>query len=229
MALDLYIGNKNYSTWSLRPWMVLKVFNIEFNEHWIQFDDFSADGAFKQYARAIHPTATVPILRHHDLVISDSLAICEYLAELFPDLALWPEQRDQRARARSICAEMHSSFTQLRQLCPMNIEADLSHIGQQLWKSHPALREDVKRIQDIWAERPHADGFLCGAAWSIADAFYAPVIMRFLSYDLPISSKNQAYVDRILNLEATQIWMNQARQEHCFVAIDEPYRTQAAP
>jgi glutathione S-transferase len=208
----------------LRAWLVLKAFDIEFNEHLIQFDDFAIDGAFKRQIRAIHPTATVPVLRHHDLIIPDSLAISEYLAELFPELALWPKQQQQRARARAICAEMHSGFSSLRQLCPMNIEADLRDVGQQLWQTHRGLRENINRIQNIWMERPDAQGFLCGSTFSIADAFYAPVIMRMISYGLAIAPENQSYVERMLNLTALSNWINAARQEHCFIAQDEPYR-----
>lgn len=225
--LDLYIGNKNYSTWSMRPWILLKVSGIEFQEHWIEFDDFSPEGAFKQQVGALHPTATVPILRHQDLTIADSLAICEYIAELFPDRQLWPESREQRARARSICAEMHSNFGRLRELCPMNIEADLSEIGHALWQSDAKLRENLVRIQNIWAERPHPDGFLCDDHFAIADAFYLPVIMRLRSYGFPIAPINQAYVERVMALPAVQQWIDAAKQEHRFVAMDEPYRKAA--
>lgn len=226
--LELYIGNKNYSTWSMRPWILLKVCNIEFQEHWIEFDDFSAESPFKQQVSAIHPTATVPILCHQGLTIADSLAICEYLAELFPEQALWPKDRKQRARARSICAEMHSGFGRLRELCPMNIEADLSEIGHALWQSDSKLRENVIRIQNIWAERPRADGFLCDDHFTIADAFYLPVIMRLQGYGLPIAPINQAYVNRIIALPAVQQWIDAAKQEHRFIEMDEPYRKTSA-
>lgn len=223
--LQLYIGNKNYSSWSLRPWLVLKVFEIEFQEHWIQFDDFKLSSPFKQQLLKLHPTAQVPLLQDADLMIADSLSICEYLAETYPDLHLWPKDKTQRAYARSICAEMHSGFSSLRNLLPMNIEADLVVVGAELWQSNVDLRDDVHRIESIWAQRPSIDGFLCGDQFCIADAFYAPVVMRMLGYGLPISNENQAYVEKILGLDAVQQWQKQARLEQCFVPIDEPYRS----
>lgn len=223
--LQLYIGNKNYSSWSLRPWLLLKVFGIEFQEYWIQFDDFELSRPFKQQLLKLHPTAKVPLLQDADLVVADSLAICEYLAETYPDVPLWPKDKAQRARARSICAEMHSGFSHLRHACPMNVEADLVEVGLDLYQSNAGLREDLQRIQSIWAARPSLDGFLCGDQFSIADAFYAPVVLRMVGYGLPILPVNQAYVQRILGLEALKLWQAEARQEHCFVPIDEPYRT----
>ncbi len=223
--LHLYIGNKNYSSWSLRPWLVLKVFGIAFQEHQLQFDDFQLSSPFKQQLLKLHPTAKVPLLQDADLVVADSLAICEYLAETHPDLYLWPKDKVQRAQARSMCAEMHSSFGHLRDACPMNVEADLVEVGLDLYQSNAGLREDLQRIQSIWAARPSLDGFLCGEQFSIADAFYAPVVLRLVGYGLPILPVNQAYVQRIQGLEALKLWQAEARQEHCFVPIDEPYRT----
>lgn len=222
--LDLYIGNKNYSTWSLRAWILLKVYAIEFAEHWIQFDKFSTDNIFKQRISKIHPAATVPLLSHQGFVISDSLAICEYLAELFPEKHLWPQALQQRARARAICAEIHSGFHRLRELCPMNIEADLNQIGSALWLSDHQLREEITRIQNIWAERPQSHSFLCGDQFTIADAFYVPVILRLRGYGLPIAPINRPYVARIMQLPALQQWINAALQEHCFICLNEPYR-----
>ncbi len=221
---ELFIGNKNYSTWSMRPWLVLKFFQIEFKEQLIPFDDFHPDQAFKQRILKVNPTGKVPALVDDGLLIWDSLAICEYLAESFPEKHLWPSDRVLRARARSISAEMHSGFTTLRNLCGMNIEADLSEVGQKLWQEHAALRADVARIEQIWSERPDDNGFLCGK-FSIADAFYAPVVMRFISFKLPISKKTQQYMDLMLSVPAIQTWIVEAKQEQQFVAIDEPYRT----
>jgi glutathione S-transferase len=118
---------------------------------------------------------------------------------------------------------MHSSFQALRNLCPMNIEADLSHIGEQLWGEHAALRADVARIEQIWSQRPSTDSFLCGE-FGIADAFYAPVVMRFECFKLPLSASSQAYMQKILSLASVQQWIAEARQEQMFVAFDEPYR-----
>ncbi len=222
--LDLYIGNKNYSSWSLRVWLVAKVFEIPFQEHWIAFDDFKACSPFKQKISEVHAAAKVPVLTDGEVSIGDSFAICEYLAELYPEKQLWPENRVARARARSISAEMHSGFMGIRSACPMNIEADLSVVGRDLCQLDPRLNADLARIQAIWAERPMQDGFLCGAHFSIADAFYAPVILRLVGYGLAIDAVNRAYVQRILGLPALQQWIAEAKQEHCFVVIDEPYR-----
>lgn len=223
--LDLFIGNKNYSTWSMRPWLVLRHFDIAFTEHLIPFDDFQLESPFKKTILAINPTGKVPALKDGDLLIWDSLAICEYLAEKFPEKQLWPQDQKQRARARSMSAEMHSSFMALRNTCGMNLDADLSEVGAQLWLDHPQLKEDVKRIEALWAERPSQDGFLCGDAFSIVDAFYAPVVMRFIGYGIPISDYNRIYMQKILNLAAVQRWMTEAKAEHVFVACEEQYRT----
>ena len=224
--LDLFIGNKNYSTWSMRPWLVLRHFDIAFAEHLIAFDDFKLDSSFKKTILAINPTGKVPALKDDELLIWDSLAICEYLAEKFPEKQLWPRDQKQRARARSMSAEMHSSFMALRSACGMNLDADLSEVGAKLWLDNSQLQEDVKRIETLWSERPDPNGFLCGDAFSIADAFYAPVVMRFIGYGIPISELNQLYMQKILKLAAVQQWIAEAKAEHVFVACEEQYRSQ---
>ena len=221
--LELYIANKNYSSGAMRPWLVLTAFEIPFQEHMIYFDRERSIGAFKQKLLAISDNAKVPILYDQEVKIWDSLAICEYLAEQYPEYALWPKDKAQRARARSISAEMHSSFQSLRNLCPMNVEADLAYIGQQLWLDDAQLRADVARIEQIWSERPAEDSFLCGE-FSLADAFYAPVVMRFECYKLPISASSQSYMQKILALASVQQWIAAAKQEQMFVPFDEPYR-----
>ena len=220
---QLFIGNKNYSTWSMRPWLLFTQAGIAFKEHLIQFDSFAADSHFKAAILKFNPTGKVPVLVDGDIVVWDSLAICEYVAEQHPELTLWPQDTVLRARARCISAEMHSSFQALRNLCPMNIEADLSHIGEQLWGEHAALRADVARIEQIWSQRPSTDSFLCGE-FGIADAFYAPVVMRFECFDLPISASGKSYIDKILSLPSVQQWIAEAKQEQMFVPFDEPYR-----
>ncbi|RKG34196.1 glutathione S-transferase family protein [Acinetobacter guerrae] len=221
--MELYIGSKNYSSWSMRPWLVMKHFDLPMQEHLVAFDDFSADGQFKQLMSLISPSGKVPTLIDQDIVVWDSLAICEYLAERFPEKHLWPIDKTQRARARSICAEMHSGFSTLRQYCGMNIEADLRFIGSKLWNDLAGLRADIARIEHIWAERPEIHGFLCGD-FSIADAFYAPVVMRFVSYGLPISEQSQQYMQNILTNPAVIQWITQAQAEKQFVQHQEPYR-----
>ncbi|EXB47872.1 glutathione S-transferase family protein [Acinetobacter sp. 1000160] len=222
---QLFIGNKNYSTWSMRPWILLKQAGIPFQEQLIRFDSFEADSQFKTEILKLNPTGKVPALLDGERVVWDTLAICEYLAEQHPEHALWPQDKSLRARARCISAEMHSSFQGLRNLCPMNVEADLTYIGQQLWSEHAQLRADVARIEQIWSERPDDDSFLCGE-FSIADAFYAPVVMRFDCYQLPISASSQSYMQKILALPSVQQWIAEAKQEQQFVPFDEPYRQQ---
>ena len=146
--MELYIGNKNYSSWSMRPWLVMKHFDLPMDEHLVAFDDFAADGQFKKTMSVMSPTAKVPTLIDQEIVVWDSLAICEYLAESFAEKNLWPIDKTQRARARSISAEMHSSFNTLRQYCSMNIEADLRFIGTKLWNDLPTLRAEVARIEE---------------------------------------------------------------------------------
>ena len=127
--LKLYIGNKNYSSWSMRPWVLLKQAGIVFEEVRVRFDSFDAQSEFKRTIGAVSPTAKVPVLVDGDLVVWDTLAIAEYVAETYPDKKLWPTDAKARARARSVCAEMHSGFTALRSHCPMNIEAHLPDTG----------------------------------------------------------------------------------------------------
>lgn len=219
----LFIGNKNYSTWSMRPWILLKQAGISFQEHLIQFDDFELDSPFKTEILKLNPTGKVPVLVDAYVTVWDSLAICEYVAEQSPEKNLLPQDKKLRARARCISAEMHSSFQSLRNLCPMNIEADLGHIGQKLWAEHDQLRADVARIEQIWSERPSEDSFLCGE-FSVADAFYAPVVMRFVCFQFPVSASSQVYMQKILSLASVQQWIAEAKQEQMFVLVDEPYR-----
>jgi glutathione S-transferase len=157
---QLYIANKNYSSWSMRPWLVLKAFNIPFEEIMLTFPAERDTGTFKQDILAINPNGKVPALTHDGLLLWDSLAICEYLAEQHPAQNLWPKDSQQRARARCIAAEMHSGFPHLRNVCGMNIRANLNEVGKRLWQENAELCEDVARIEQIWSERPEAQGFL---------------------------------------------------------------------
>jgi glutathione S-transferase len=211
--MRLYIGNKNLSSWSMRAWLVCTAFDLPFEEVLVRFSGLDlAENKFTQTMQKLNGNGKVPELVHDDRVIWDSLAICEYLAELFPDQALWPEDRRLRARARSMSAEMHSSFVSLRSKCPMNITADFAHEGQALWSSSAELRQDVQRIEQIWAERPQPEGFLCGN-FSIADAFYAPVVCRFKSYQLPVNSASVQYMNTVLAHPAVQLWIQGAMAE----------------
>ena len=143
MALQLYVGNKNYSSWSMRPWVLMKQAGIAFEEVMVRFDSFDVDSAFKKRLREVNPLGKVPVLVDDGFVIWDTLAIAEYLAERFPDKQLWPTDTKARARARSVCAEMHSGFTALRNHCPMNIEASLSETGRLIWRDQAGVRADI--------------------------------------------------------------------------------------
>ncbi len=224
--LKLYIGNKNYSSWSMRPWVLLKQSGIEFQEVMLRFDSFDADSAFKKAVAPVSPTGRVPALQDGDLAVWDTLAIAEYVAEKFPAKNLWPADTAARATARSVCAEMHSGFTGLRGNCPMNIEAHLPDIGALVWRDKPAVRSDVERIVQMWEGllRAHGGPMLFGA-FSVADAFYAPVCMRLKTYALPVPQTITDYVNRVCELPAVQAWIVDALAEKDFVVFDEPYRT----
>jgi glutathione S-transferase len=223
--LQLVIANKNYSSWSMRPWVLMRQAGIPFEEVMLPFDDFEPASAFKQGVRALSPAGKVPILVDGSLAVWDSLAIAETLAERFPDKHLWPADPAARARARSICAEMHAGFTGLRSHCPMNIEASLPEIGALVWRDKPAVRTDVARIQAMWEEMlaQHGGPMLFGD-FSIADAYYAPVCMRLRTYALPVSPTVQAYIDRVTALPSVAEWIAGALAEQWFVVEDEPYR-----
>ncbi|WP_208507777.1 glutathione S-transferase family protein [Variovorax sp.] len=224
--LKLYIGNKNYSSWSMRPWVLLKQAGIPFEEVMVRFDAFEAGSNFKAVVGAVNPTARVPVLIDGDITVWDSLAIAEYLAEQFPDKALWPRDKAARARARSVSAEMHSGFGNLRNHFPMNIEASLAEVGARVLKEQPGVVEDLERIAAMWSELldTHGGPMLFGE-FGIADAFYAPVCMRIRSYGLPVPPAAQAYIERVAALPGVAAWIEQALAEQDFVAFDEPYRT----
>ena len=227
--LQLYIGNKNYSSWSMRPWVLLKQAGIAFDEVHVRFDSFEADSEFKRTMGPVSPTGKVPVLVHGDLVVWDTLAIAEYVAETWADEQLWPAQPKARARARSICAEMHSGFTALRSHCPMNIEADLADTGALIWRDKPAVRADVARLVDMWSAllEEHGGPMLFGA-FSVADAYFAPVCMRLHTYALPLPAPIAAYVQRVRELPGVKAWIADALAEKDFLDFEEPYRLQPA-
>ena len=227
--LKLYIGNKNYSSWSMRPWVLLRQAGIAFEEISIRFDSFDAGSEFRQKINRVNPVGKVPVLDDDGLIVWDTLAIAEYLAERFPDKQLWPQSVQARARARSICAEMHSGFTALRTACPMNIEADLRDTGQLIWRDKPAVRADVARLIAMWREllAEHTGPMLFGE-FSIADAFYAPVCMRLKSYALPVPDDISAYIERLCTLPGVKAWIDGALAENDFREFEEPYRLKPA-
>ncbi len=224
MSLQLYIGNKNYSSWSMRPWVLMHQLGIEFEELQLRFD-FSEGSAFRQAVARVSPAGRVPVLVDDGFSVWDTLAIAEYLHEKFPPLGVWPQGTRERARARSLCAEMHAGFGALRQHGPMNVEASLSDVGRKLWAERPEVRSDVERIDRMWSEQLSASGgpMLFGA-FSAADAFYAPVCSRIRTYGLPLSVGSDRYVRRVLGLASVQAWNNAALGEHDFLDFDEPYR-----
>jgi glutathione S-transferase len=221
----LYIGNKNYSSWSMRPWVLLTQAGIPFEEVKVRFDSFDADSSFRKALSGITPVSKVPVLVDGDLVVWDTLAIAEYVAEKFPQHALWPTDAHARARARSICAEMHSGFGHLRSHCPMNIEASLPEIGALVWRDKPGVRSDVARLVTMWSEllQAHGGPMLFGK-FCIADAYFAPVCMRLTTYALPVPAEIAAYVQRVCALPGVQAWIEGALAEQDFRDFEEPYR-----
>jgi glutathione S-transferase len=223
--LKLYIGNKNYSSWSMRPWVLLKQAGIAFEEVKLRFDSFDANSTFKEKIGGVNPAGRVPALDDDGFVVWDTLAIAEYLAERFPEKQLWPQELKARARARSICAEMHSGFGALRSACPMNIEADLSDMGQLIWRDKSAVRADVQRIVEMWTELlEQYKGPMLFGKFGIADAFFAPVCMRLSRYALPVPPAINAYIQRVSALPGVKAWIDDALAENDFREFEEPYR-----
>ena len=226
--LKLYIGNKNYSSWSMRPWVLLKQCGIDFEEVILRFGDdtFAADSSFKKAVMAVNPAGRVPVLVDDTLIVWDTLAIAEYVAEKFNEKQLWPQSVAARARARSVCAEMHSGFTSLRSACLMNIEAALPDVGAIIWRDKPGVRADVARIISMWTEllAQHNGPMLFGE-FSIADAYFAPVCMRLKNYALPVPAHISQYIQRVCALPGVHAWISDALAEKDFVTFDEPYRS----
>jgi glutathione S-transferase len=203
--LTLVIGNKNYSSWSLRPWMLLKHLAVPFKEVLIPLDT----PEFKDQVEKYGPSGRVPVLRHGTHCIWDSLAICEYLAELASKG--WPEERHARAVARSVCAEMHSGFTNLRLEWPMNARA-----RNRRTPMTPGLEADIDRVDEIWNDcrrRFGAGGPWLFGQYSIADAMYAPVVLRFKTYSAQVSETARWYLATALEDAAMQEWVQAAQSE----------------
>jgi glutathione S-transferase len=225
--MKLLIGNKNYSSWSMRPWVLLTQFDIPFEEVLIAFDDMAADSRFRAAVAERSPAGKVPVLVEDDgFAVWDTLAIAEYLAEKFPDKALWPRDARRRARARTVCAEMHSGFGTMRDVFGMNIEASMPEIGARVLAENAAARADLARMIQLWQEALAASGgpFLFGD-FTIADAYFAPVVMRIRTYALPVPADVAAYVERSTAAKGTAAWIRGALMEKTFVQFDEPYRT----
>jgi glutathione S-transferase len=215
----LYVGNKNYSSWSLRGWLAVKLAGIEFEEVLVRLDPEIAAAETQARLRAVSPAGRVPVLRHGKTLIWDLLAIGEYLAELYPGRGLWPADRTARAAARSVVAEMHSGFGALRSRLPMNIRRD---------KPPPqldgAVQADIARVQRIWRECRETYGkagaYLFGEP-SLADAFYAPVVSRFTTYRVPLDAVASAYRDVMWQWPALAAWRADALREPWIIDEDE--------
>ena len=210
--ITIYIGNKNYSSWSLRPWLALRHAGVAFEEVVIPLDQKDSAANLRRHS----PSGRVPVLRHDTLTIWETLAICEYLAEQFPAARLWPADRDARAQARAVSNEMHAGFTVLRSLLPMDI-CRRWPLGNRLAK----VRPNVERIAAIWRDCRERFGsrgangagdFLFGG-FTIADAMFAPVTTRFLTYSVPLDPVCSAYVAAMQRWPAMQDWIAAAKAE----------------
>lgn len=206
--LTIYLGNKNYSSWSLRAWLVLKHTTVAFNEVVIPLYESTSRATLLKYS----PSGRVPVLQHGALTVWDSLAICEYLAEAFPAFELWPKDAAARAVARAVSAEMHAGFEALRRHLPMNVRSSFPDRDVT-----PEVQLDINRVMSVWRDCRARFGegrgdFLFGH-FTIADAMYAPVVTRFRTYKVELEREAEAYCGAIMALPAMQEWMAAARNE----------------
>ena len=216
----LVIGNKNYSSWSMRPWMAMTVAGIAFSEEVIALDQPDTKARITAHSRA----GRVPVLRHGDVTVWESLAILEYLAETWPEAQLWPAHPGARAMARAVASEMHAGFQHLRARCPMNMRRAKRNI-----ELAPAAQADVRRIDEIWRTCREGHGreghgkegpFLFGR-FTAADAMFAPVVNRFEVYEVPVSRETRGYMETVMALPAWAAWKTAAEAESWVIASDE--------
>lgn len=206
MNMTLVVGSKTFSSWSLRPWLLMKQANIPFKEVLIDLDQVSTRERIRQYS----PSGRVPVLLNGDVRVWDSLAIAEYLNDLYPEKELWPTKIEDRALARSVSAEMHSGFPAMRQQLSMNVTKRFPT---------PALTDDtqndLRRVFEIWNDCLTRSGgpFLFGSKFTIADAMYAPVTTRMTSYSIPLTGAIEKYVQTVAALPALQEWVQAAQSE----------------
>jgi glutathione S-transferase len=213
------IGNKNYSSWSLRGWLMARIAGIEFDEIVIPLDLPETQAAVRKHS----PSGRVPVLLHRGLAVWESLAIAEYLNDLKPEVGLWPASAAARAHARSISTEMHAGFMELRNNMPMNIRASYPGKGMT-----PAVRADIERITAIWRDcrkrfagaYQKDDGFLFGA-FGAADAMFAPVVTRFRTYGVKLDTDSDAYCNAVLARPAMKDWIDAAKHEPWLIAAYE--------
>ncbi len=213
--ITIYLGNKNYSSWSLRPWLALKQTGAAFDEEVIPLSEAATRSTVLRFS----PSGSVPALKHNELTVWDSLAICEYLAETFPQAKLWPEDKAARAVARAVSAEMHSGFAALRDHLPMNMRSSFPNRGVT-----PEVQADINRITAIWRDcrkRFGADGPFLFGGFTIADAMYAPVVSRFRTYKVELEEVAQAYTDAVWALPALQEWLTAAKNEPMIIESAE--------
>jgi glutathione S-transferase len=211
----LYVGNKNYSSWSLRPWLALKRTGAEFDEVVITLDQPTTRATILK----VSPSGRVPVLLHGEFAVWDSLAICEYLAERFPEARLWPADGAARAVARSASAEMHSGFAALRGHLPMNIRSSFPSRGVT-----PEVQAEINRIVALWRDcrrRFGAGGRFLFGEFTIADAMYAPVVTRFRTYRVALDDEAQAYCDAVWAMPAMQEWAQAAANEPMVIEAAE--------
>lgn len=215
MSLTLVIGNKNYSSWSMRPWLALKKTGIAFEEVVIPLDRPETREEIFRHS----PTGKVPSLKDGDLVVWESLAICEYLAENFPDASLWPKASSARAVARSVASEMHAGFSALRNNMPMNCRGNAPGKGRAA-----GVQEDINRISAIWREcraRYGSGGPYLFGNFSIADAMFGPVVSRFVTYQVELDADAKAYVNTMWADPAVAAWVEGARREPWIIEKSE--------
>jgi glutathione S-transferase len=208
MTLKLVIGNKNYSSWSMRPWLALRANDIAFEEIFIPLYTGDVD---KKQILSFSRAGKVPTLIDGDITVWDSLAIIEYLAEKFPDARLWPEDRVRRAHARAISAEMHSGFLPLRNECGMNLHRPIAAIALSA-----DAKANVERIQEIWIdcrERYGQEGPFLFGAFGAADAMFAPVVHRFRTYAIEVAAPVAAYIEIMMALPAFAQWTREGLAE----------------
>jgi glutathione S-transferase len=216
MGLQLVIGNKNYSSWSFRPWLAMKVARIPFEETVIPLD--TPD--FKSRITALSGAGKVPVLIDGDTCVWESLAILEHLAEKFPEAGLWPQDAQARAHARAISAEMHAGFLPLRRECPMNFWRPVKR--REL---SPEAATNVKRIDAMWADcrsRFASGGPFLFGAFGAADAMYAPIVARFATYAVEVGPTSRGYMEAVMGLPAWQEWKAAALKEPWVLPEDEP-------
>ncbi len=200
----LVVGNKTYSSWSLRTWVLMTHFEIPFEEVAIRFDMPDTEKNIRKYS----PTGLVPLLIDGDLKVWDTLAIAEYLNEKFPQKQMWPQDKQKRAFARSISSEMHSGFQQMRNIMSHHLKLTFNDYD---WSG---AVKDVERVKSIWNEcLDHSGGPFLFGAFTIADAMFAPVVNRFITYSVPVDGKIAAYVKSVRELPAHRKWIEEAMKE----------------